>query len=121
DALLDGTRWEQILHNLLHNAMRHTAPGGIIAVTAQGNSGQLTFKIRDTGSGIAAEDLPHIFERFYRGADASSTDGGSGLGLALVKELLEAMHGSIQVSSTAKVGSCFTLQVPYASTEALSR
>jgi signal transduction histidine kinase len=121
DALLDGARWEQILHNLLHNAIRHTDPGGIIAVTAHGDPAHLIVQIRDTGSGIAAEDLPHIFERFYRGADASSIDGGSGLGLALVKELLEAMHGSIEVSSTPKVGSCFTLRVPYASSEALSR
>jgi signal transduction histidine kinase len=121
DALLDGTRWEQILHNLLHNAIRHTSPGGIIVVKAQRDSTHLVFEVRDTGSGIAPEDLPHIFERFYRGADASSTDGGTGLGLALVKELLEAMDGSIHVSSTAGVGSCFTLRIPYTSTEALNR
>jgi signal transduction histidine kinase len=113
-ALIDGTRWEQILHNLLHNAIRHTSPGGIIAVTAQNDGLHLTFQVRDTGSGIATEDLPHIFERFYRGADASSTDEGTGLGLALVKELLEAMGGSIQVSSAVGTGSCFTLQVPCA-------
>lgn len=111
-ALIDGTRWEQILHNLLHNAIRHTAPGGIIAVTIHPDTAHLIVEVRDTGSGIAPEDLPHIFERFYRGSDASSTDDGSGLGLALVNELLEAMGGSIEVSSTLNVGSCFTLRVP---------
>jgi signal transduction histidine kinase len=120
DALIDTTRWEQILHNLLHNAIRHTAPGGIVAVTAQRGPAQLAVEVRDTGGGIAAEDLPHIFERFYRGADAASTDEGAGLGLALVKELLEAMGGSIHVTSAAGVGSCFTLQVPYAFAEPLS-
>jgi signal transduction histidine kinase len=121
EALLDGARWEQILHNLLHNAIRHTSPGGIIVVRAQPDPTQLVFEVRDTGSGIAPEDVPHIFERFYRGADASSADGGTGLGLALVKELLEAMHGSIHVSSTAGVGSCFTLRVPYAPTAPLNQ
>ena len=115
-GLIDRTRWEQILHNLLHNAIRHTPPGGIIALIGRGDPSQLTFEVRDTGSGIAAEDLPHIFERFYRGADTTSTDG-TGLGLALVKELLEAMNGSVQVTSTVGVGSCFTLHVPYATTE----
>ncbi len=95
DALIDGTRWEQILHNLLHNAMRHTAPGGIIAVTAHPDPAHLTFEVRDTGQRDRPEDLPHIFER-YRGADAASTGEGAGLGLALVKELLEAMEGTIR-------------------------
>jgi signal transduction histidine kinase len=118
-ALIDGARWEQILHNLLHNAIRHTPPGGIVAVTARAEPSELCFALRDTGSGIAAEDLPHIFERFYRGADAPAADEGSGLGLALVKELLEAMDGSIAASSAAGSGTCFTLYVPYAPAAAL--
>jgi signal transduction histidine kinase len=113
-ALVDAARWEQILHNLLHNAVRHTPPGGIVAVRAHSAGEVLIVEVRDTGSGITAGDMPHIFERFYRGAGAPTGDG-AGLGLALVKELLEAMGGRIQVDSAPGKGTCFTLHIPCAS------
>jgi signal transduction histidine kinase len=70
-------------------------------------------EVRDTGSGIAAGDLPHIWERFYRGQSAGGPDqSGAGLGLALVKELTEAMGGSVAVESEVGQGSCFTIRLP---------
>jgi signal transduction histidine kinase len=119
-ALADASRVEQILRNLLHNAVRHTPPGGIVAVAvtaeADGKDGGVALRVRDTGEGIAADDLPHIFERFYRAEKARSRDedGGAGLGLALVKELTEAMGGSVVVESAPGEGSCFTIRLPLA-------
>jgi signal transduction histidine kinase len=115
-ALVDGSRVEQSLRNLLHNAVRHTAPGGIVAVAvAPEDDGMLAVRVRDTGEGIALEDLPHVWERFYRGANTRNAPGnGSGLGLALVKELTEAMGGSVAVESEPGMGSCFTLRLPVA-------
>ena len=74
----------------------------------------LTLKVSDTGEGIAVEDLPHIWERFYRADTARVLDGtGAGLGLAIVKELTEAMGGTVSVESAPGAGSCFTLRLPY--------
>jgi len=112
-ALADESRVEQILRNLLHNAVRHTPPGGIVAVSTVAEDGGVALRVRDTGEGIAAEDLPHIFERFYRAEKARSREeGGAGLGLALVKELTEAMGGSVAVESAPGEGSCFTVRLP---------
>jgi signal transduction histidine kinase len=112
-ALADAGRVEQALANLLHNAVRHTPPGGIVAVTASAEGAAVALRVRDTGEGIAAADLPHIWERFYRGGGARARDGeGSGLGLALVKELVEAMGGYVAAESTPGAGSCFTIRLP---------
>ena len=114
-ALVDAGRLEQVLQNLLHNAIRHTSPGGIVAIECVPEGAMLALHVRDTGEGIAAEDLPHIWERFYRSDMARlHPESGSGLGLALVKELTEAMGGSVGVESTLGVGSCFTVWVPRA-------
>ncbi len=111
----DTLRLQQVLLNLLRNAARHTQPGGIIAVMAAAEDATVRIEIRDTGEGIAAEDLPHIWERFYRGKNASEDQADSaGLGLALVKELSEAMRGSVAVESTPGQGSCFTVRLPKA-------
>ena len=130
-ALADPTRLDQVLVNLLRNALRYTPPGGIIAVTAAVDSGGLRLDVRDTGSGISEADLPRIWDRFYRGAgtaeaaggkDAGGKDashgidaGGAGLGLALVKELTEAMDGKVEVESRLGEGSCFTIRLQCAS------
>ncbi len=122
-AQIDATRTEQALHNLLRNALRHTPPGGIIAVVAERADDRLALRVRDTGDGISADDLPHIWERFFRGdgaraSDASDASGGAGLGLALVKEVTEAMGGAVDVESERGVGSVFTLLLPCASERA---
>ncbi|MBI5931926.1 MAG: HAMP domain-containing histidine kinase [Chloroflexi bacterium] len=109
----DETRLEQILNNLLKNAVRHTSPGGVIVVGTQVEAQTVAIQVKDTGEGIAPEDLPHIWERFYRSASARASDqGGAGLGLALVKELAEAMAGNVSVTSTLGIGSCFTVRLP---------
>ena len=114
-ALADETRLEQIVHNLLRNSARHTPPGGIVAVSASQADGQIALQVRDTGEGISAEDLPHLWERFYRAASARSQDSsGVGLGLALVKELAEAMGGTVAAESTPGQGSCFSINLPRA-------
>jgi signal transduction histidine kinase len=112
-AVVDEARLEQVLANLLRNGIQHTPPGGIVAVMASAEEAFVRLEVRDTGSGIAAGDLPHIWERFYRGQSAGGPDqSGAGLGLALVKELTEAMGGSVAVESEVGQGSCFTIRLP---------
>ncbi|HEU5437918.1 MAG TPA: HAMP domain-containing sensor histidine kinase [Ktedonobacterales bacterium] len=119
-ALADAGRLEQVLQNLLHNALRHTPPGGIVAVsvTAEEVSAErkhraVVLRVRDTGAGIPEDELSHIWERFYRTARSrAEADGGTGLGLALVKELVAGMGGSVAVESTLGVGSCFSVRLP---------
>lgn len=110
-VLADPQRLAQILTNLVRNAIQHTPPGGLVQVAATIDDSALHLTVRDTGPGIPAEHLPHLFERFYQ-VDEDSR--GSGLGLALVKELAEAMHGSITVESTPGHGSAFTFTLPRA-------
>jgi signal transduction histidine kinase len=112
-ARVDAERLEQIVSNLLSNAVRHTPPGGLVAVAVAAEPAAVRVDVRDTGAGIAPEELPHIFERFYRGQSEAGR-GGAGLGLALVKELAEAMGGSVEVTSQPGEGSCFTVRLPVA-------
>ncbi|MDQ2717580.1 MAG: HAMP domain-containing histidine kinase [Chloroflexota bacterium] len=112
-ALVDPERLEQVLQNLLHNGVRHTSPGGIVAVAVTSEPGAVVLHVRDTGEGIAPGDVPHIWERFYQANNARAhIGGGSGLGLSLVKEWIEAMQGSVAVESVPGEGSCFTLRLP---------
>jgi len=111
DALVDAGRLQQVLQNLLHNAVRHTPPGGIVAVGVTTDASVLVIEVKDTGEGIAEDDIPHVWERFYQ-ANGTHRSGGAGLGLALVKELVEAMNGTITVASTLGEGSCFTIRLP---------
>jgi signal transduction histidine kinase len=118
-AWADEARLEQVIANLVHNGVRHTPPGGIVSLWVENAPDGLTLQVRDTGEGIAARDLPHIWDRFYRADTARlRPEGGSGLGLALVKELTEAMGGSVTVESVVGQGSCFTLLLPHADAEA---
>jgi signal transduction histidine kinase len=110
-VLVDAKRLEQILHNLLHNGVRHTAPGGIVAVMVMAENDTIAFQVRDTGEGIAADDLPYIWKRFYQ-VKSSRMGGGTGLGLALVKEWTEIMGGTTSVESILGEGSCFTVRFP---------
>jgi signal transduction histidine kinase len=104
EAIADAGRLEQVLHNLVHNAVRHTPPGGIVAVVVRADS-EVSIEVRDTGEGIPLDELPHIWERFYRGG--KSDEHSAGLGLALVKELTEAMGGTVSVESAPGQGSRF--------------
>lgn len=110
-ALVDPGRLAQVLVNLLRNAVSHTSPGGIVVVEAASAGDEVTIRVTDTGEGIAADDLPHIWERFYQGAGARAGEG-AGLGLAVVKDLVEGMGGSVEVQSAAGQGSCFEVHLP---------
>ena len=113
DANVDYERMSRALGNLVSNALRYTPSGGTICLSADVAAGQLTLKVADTGSGIAAEHLANIFERFYR-ADTSRQleTGGSGLGLAIVRSIVEAHSGTISVASNLGSGTTFTVRLP---------
>ncbi len=115
-ALADSDRLSQVLRNLLDNALHYTPESGQIKVKiAQTPDRQLLFSISDTGPGIPDKDLPYIFERFYR-ADASRSQatGGSGIGLAIVKQFVEAQGGKVWATSQAGKGSIFYFTLPAA-------
>ncbi len=107
----DPLRMEQVMINLLHNAIKFTPPGGTITLSAQVREGEVVFSIRDTGVGIPADDLPRIFERFYK-ADRSRSGGGTGLGLAIARHIVEAHGGRIWAESTEGKGSTFFFALP---------
>ncbi len=112
----DSDKWTKILYNLLSNAIKFTFEGCItvqLSQVQQENRDYIECIVKDTGMGIAPEKLEHIFDRFYQG-DASSTrlQGGTGIGLSLVKELVELQSGSVTVSSTAGRGTEFTVRLP---------
>jgi signal transduction histidine kinase len=111
----DRLRFEQVLLNLVRNAVRYTPEGGIILISAARDGQHVAIVVRDTGMGIAGADLPHIFDRFYR-ADQSRAraTGGAGLGLAIARELVEAMGGTIGVESELDEGTAFTIRLPAA-------
>ncbi len=114
-VLADSDRITQVLLNLLDNARRHTTKGGSIRIKAYSKENMLYIQVRDTGTGIHAADLPHIFERFYR-ADRSraGTTGGSGLGLSIVKAIITAHGGNIWAESTPGQGTTITFTLPLA-------
>ena len=108
----DPPRMQQVVMNLLHNAIKFTPAGGKIVLFADPvEAGQMLFGVRDTGVGIPADDLPRIFERFYK-ADRARSGGGTGLGLAISKHLVEAHGGRIWVESTEGAGSTFYFVLP---------
>ena len=109
---LDGDRIRQVLRNLLDNALRYTPSGGRIDVQVHEQGTALTVSVADSGSGIPAEDLPHVFDRFYRadGSRARAT-GGSGLGLAIAKQLVEAHGGQVWAQSEPGKGSVFSFSL----------
>ena len=113
----DPDRLRQILSNLALNSLSHTPAGGKVTVSsrritgAPGQAGQIAFEVADTGEGIAPEDLPHVFDRFYRAANGVK-GAGLGLGLAISRELARAMGGDITVDSALGKGSRFTVTLP---------
>ncbi|WP_407653446.1 ATP-binding protein [Brevibacillus ruminantium] len=110
---IDPDRMEQVLTNLIDNAIRHTHEGGTVVLRARGDQ-TLLLEVSDTGSGIPQEDLPFVFERFYK-ADKARTRGkagGTGLGLAIAKNIVEAHGGTIGVQSKLGEGTTFTIALP---------
>lgn len=109
----DQTRMTQLVINLVDNALRYTSPGGHVKVVVTEQAGWATLRVEDTGIGIAAEHLPHVFERFYRADSARArTDGGAGLGLAIVQWIAEAHGGQTSVQSTLGQGTTFSVRIP---------
>jgi signal transduction histidine kinase len=111
-VLADADRMMQVLGNLVSNALRHTPGGGQIVLSAVPGRDDVAISVRDTGHGIATEDLPFIFERFYRGDKARQADGASGLGLAIARSLVETQGGRITVEPAPGQGTVFTLTLP---------
>jgi signal transduction histidine kinase len=110
---IDYHRISQVLRNLLENALKHTPSGGKITVSAAPEGKQVRIKVIDNGEGIPAEDLPNMFERFYRVDKSRARQaGGSGLGLTIAKRLVESHGGTISVQSELGKGSCFSFALP---------
>ena len=116
-VLADRTRVRQILNNLLYNALRHTPEGGLIIVDGQARpeQGLVEVSVTDTGVGIPAEELANVFERFYRGEGGQRHQEGTGLGLHIVKQLVEAQRGTIRAESEPGRGTTFRFTLPLAS------
>ncbi len=109
----DKERIEQVIINIISNAIKYTPDGGRIDVVARTGENELTIKVKDTGIGIPAEDVPHLFERFYRVEKSRTSEtGGTGLGLAIAKEIVEAHGGQISVESKQGVGTTVTIRLP---------
>ena len=117
-AMADRERVHQVLFNLVDNAVRYTPSGGEVTVSAHRENGSVEVEVRDTGVGIPAEHLPRLFERFYRVDTSRSRDdaGGTGIGLAIARSVVEAHGGQIHAESEPGRGSTFTFELPVAPT-----
>jgi signal transduction histidine kinase len=112
-VFMDTQAIGRVLNNLVGNALRHTSAGGAIEVRARRMGGNVEVSVRDTGEGIRSEDLPHIFERFYRGEKSRNRGtGGAGLGLAIAQGIVRAHGGDIRVESQTGKGTKFTFNIP---------
>ena len=110
---VDDNKLEKIINNLVSNAIKFTKRNGSVSFNADLNQSQLSIQVEDNGSGIHADDLPYVFERFYQSQQKSeSLQGGTGIGLALSKELAELMKGNLSVKSEWQQGSTFELTIP---------
>jgi len=112
-VLMDTQAIGRVLNNLLGNALRHTHSGSAIQVQVWRTDHGVQVSVRDTGEGIRPEDLPHIFERFYRGEKSRNRGtGGAGLGLAIARGIVRAHGGEIRVESQVGKGTQFTFNIP---------
>jgi len=109
----DAGRLQQVLHNLIENSLRYTEPGGSIRVAVAAVPGEARITVADTGIGIPEADLPFVFERFYRAKRSRAANpGGSGLGLSIVRWIVEAHKGRVSAESVVGKGSTFTVHLP---------
>jgi signal transduction histidine kinase len=112
-AFIDSDRMQQVLHNLLENSIRYTEPGGKVWVRLTRSPTEVRIEVSDTGIGIPDPQLPYVFERFYRSDRARRAHpGGSGLGLSIVKWIVEAHKGKVEVASHLNEGTTFTVRLP---------
>ncbi|MFD8380858.1 sensor histidine kinase [Streptomyces sp. NPDC059679] len=112
-AMTDPVRARQMVGNLVSNAIRHTPAGGSVTLSARADPETVEIDVADTGTRISADELPHVFDRFWRAEKSRGRQsGGSGLGLAIVRRLAEARKGPVTAVSTPNVGSTFTLRLP---------
>jgi signal transduction histidine kinase len=109
----DRTRIDHVVSNLLSNALKYTAPGGMVTVSAQARNDGVMFFVADTGKGIPAHYHNRIFDQFFRVPDEKS-EPGAGLGLAIAREIVEAHGGTISVESSEGTGSIFTFTLKQA-------
>jgi signal transduction histidine kinase len=112
-VLVDRERIEHVFDNLIANAIQHTPRGGSIRVGAFADGKRVRFVVHDSGEGIPADHVNHIFEKFYRVPTTKPT-GGAGLGLAIVREIVAAHGGHIEVNSQPGIGATFTFGLPAA-------
>ena len=113
-AFANADRLRQILLNLLDNAIKYNRPGGRVVLSLRRVGGDAVFEVRDDGTGITAEEVPHLFDPFWRSPSARSAGQGNGIGLAVAQSLTHAMGGQIEVESTPGTGSCFRVKLPLA-------
>ena len=108
---IDRNRIRQALANLVDNAVKYTPGGGLVEISVRARANQALVEVSDTGTGIEASELPRIWERLYRG-DKSRSERGLGLGLSLVKAIVEAHRGSVAVTSTPGKGTRLVVRLP---------
>jgi signal transduction histidine kinase len=108
----DAPRLRRVFTNLLENALKYSGPGTTVSLEAQETAGEILLRVRDQGMGIAAEELPYIFDVFYRGRDHGAPRKGHGLGLAGVEAIVKGHGGRVTVASQVGEGSVFTVALP---------
>jgi signal transduction histidine kinase len=108
----DENKIKQVVINLLNNAIKYNSPGGHVNIDAWGDGQIVGFSVQDDGIGIPEEDLPHVFEKFYRAAQIQEAYPGTGLGLSICSRIVEIHGGTIRVQSQVKAGSTFTIELP---------
>lgn len=117
-VLFDNSAMQHIVYNLLSNSLKYTEQGGVELSASYSADGYLTLVVSDSGVGIAAEELPYVFDRYYQASNAvDNSVAGTGIGLNMVKELVELMNGKIDVESTVGVGTSFTVRLPLVSAD----
>jgi two-component system, OmpR family, phosphate regulon sensor histidine kinase PhoR len=112
-VLADPSRLEQVVANLVTNALKYSAPGSEVVLRVEAVPGAVSFSVADRGPGIASQDLPRVFDRYYRGTGSASGDG-LGLGLFITRKLVEAHGWQVRVESAVGQGSVFTVIMPVA-------
>src|SRR5262249_37900806 len=112
DLVADVGQLRRLFYNLLDNAIKYTEAGGTVQVTAGPSNGCISIAIRDSGMGIPPEDLPRIFDRFYRADSARTGESGVGLGLALCQSIVKSMGGTIRVNSKVGEGTDVVVDLP---------